>query len=104
MTARSPLQTALPFVVVLTPAWGTTWILSSLAVKEVPVWTFRVVSATLARLGLLAVAALRGMRLGLTVALSALDVGLLLACSNEAYANAPLGFALGLLAAFGWAL
>ena len=50
-----------------------------LAVKEVSVWTFRAVSVTLAGLGLLA-------------------------RSAETYANAPLGFALGLLAAFGWAL
>lgn len=168
MTDRSPLQTALPLVVVLTLVWGTTWILFPLAVKEVSVWTFRAVSITLAGLGLLAVAALRGMsltvprtswptlvgaalvflviwniastfaavlipsgqaailgftmplwatliswavwgerpslRLGLAVALSGMGVGLLLARSMQAYANAPLGFALGLLAAFGWAL
>ena len=168
MTDRSPLQTALPLVVVLTLVWGTTWILFPLAVKEVSVWTFRAVSVTLAGLGLLAVAALRGvsltvprtswptlvgaalvflviwniastfaavlipsgqaailgftmplwatligwavwgerpsLRLGLAVALSGMGVGLLLARSIEAYANAPLGFALGLLAAFGWAL
>ena len=167
MTDRSPLQTALPLVVVLTLVWGTTWILFPLAVKEVSVWTFRAVSITLAGLGLLAVAALRGMsltvprtswptlvgaalvflviwniastfaavlipsgqaailgftmplwatliswavwgerpslRLGLAVALSGMGVGLLLARSIGAYANAPLGFALGLLAAFGWA-
>lgn len=168
MTDRSPLQTALPLVVVLTLVWGTTWILFPLAVKEVSVWTFRAVSVTLAGLSLLAIAALRGMsltvprtswptlvgaalvflvvwniastfaavliasgqaailgftmplwatliswavwgerpslRLGLAVALSGMGVGLLLARSIEAYANAPLGFALGLLAAFGWAL
>ena len=168
MTDRSPLQTALPLVVVLTLVWGTTWILFPLAVKEVSVWTFRAVSVTLAGLGLLAVAALRGvsltvprtswptlvgaalvflviwniastfaavlipsgqaailgftmplwatligwavwgerptLRLGLAVALSGMGVGLLLARSIKAYANAPLGFALGLLAAFGWAL
>ena len=168
MTDRSPLQTALPLIVVLTLVWGTTWILFPLAVKEVSVWTFRAVSVTLAGLSLLAIAALRGMsltvprtswptlvgaalvflvvwniastfaavliasgqaailgftmplwatliswavwgerpslRLGLAVALSGMGVGLLLARSIEAYANAPLGFALGLLAAFGWAL
>ena len=43
-------------------------------------------------------------RLGLAVALGGVGVGLLLARSAAAYANAPLGFALGLLAAFGWAL
>ncbi len=139
-----------------------------LAVRKVSVWTFRAVSVTLAGLGLLAFAALRGMRLtiprkswptlagaalvflvvwniastfaavlipsgqaailgftmplwatligwvvwgerpslrlGLAVALGGLGVGLLLARSAAAYANAPLGFALGLLAAFGWAL
>ena len=63
MTDRSPLQTALPLVVVLTLVWGTTWILFPLAVKEVSVWTFRAVSVTLAGLGLLAVAALRGVSL-----------------------------------------
>lgn len=168
MTDRSPLQTALPLVVVLTLVWGTTWILFPLAVKEVSVWTFRAVSVTLAGLSLLAIAALRGMRLtvprtswstlvgaalvflvvwniastfaavlipsgqaailgftmplwatliswavwgerpilrlGLAVALSGMGVGLLLVRSVQAYANAPLGFALGLLAAFGWAL
>jgi drug/metabolite transporter (DMT)-like permease len=43
-------------------------------------------------------------RLGLAVALGGVGVGLLLARSADAYANAPLGFALGLLAAVGWAL
>ena len=42
-------------------------------------------------------------RLGLAVALGGVGVGLLLARSAGAYANAPLGFALGLLAAIGWA-
>ena len=168
MPQPSPLKTALPLVVVLTLVWGTTWVLFPLAVKEVSVWTFRAVSVTAAGLGLLAFAALRGMRLsiprsswptlvgaalvylvvwniastfaavlspsgqaailgftmplwatliawavwgerpslrlGLAVALGALGVGLLLARSAEAYVNAPLGFALGLLAAVGWAL
>ena len=65
MPHRSPLQTALPLVVVLTLVWGTTWVLFPLAVKEVSVWTFRAVSVTSAGLGLLAVAALRGMRLSI---------------------------------------
>ena len=43
-------------------------------------------------------------RLGLAVALGGIGVGLLLVRSADAYANAPLGFALGLLAAVGWAL
>ena len=43
-------------------------------------------------------------RLGLAVALGGTGVGLLLVRSADAYANAPLGFALGLLAAVGWAL
>ena len=43
------------------------------------------------------------LRLGLAVALGGMGVGLLLARSADAYANAPLGFALGLLAAGGWA-
>ena len=168
MPHRSPLKTALPLVVVLTLIWGTTWVLFPLAVKEVSVWTFRAVSVTSAGLSLLAIAALRGMRLtiprsswptlvgaalvflviwniastfaavlipsgqaailgftmplwatligwalwgerpslrlGLAVALGGVGVGLLMARSVAAYANAPLGFALGLLAAFGWAL
>ena len=43
-------------------------------------------------------------RLGLAVALGGVGVGLLMARSADAYAHAPLGFALGLLAAMGWAL
>ena len=43
-------------------------------------------------------------RLGLAVALGGVGVGLLMARSAGAYAHAPLGFALGLLAAMGWAL
>jgi drug/metabolite transporter (DMT)-like permease len=43
------------------------------------------------------------LRLGLAVALGGVGVGLLMARSADAYANAPLGFALGLLAAIGWA-
>ena len=43
------------------------------------------------------------LRLGLAVGLGGMGVGLLLARSVDAYANAPLGFALGLLAALGWA-
>jgi drug/metabolite transporter (DMT)-like permease len=168
MPNRSPLQSALPLVVVLTLVWGTTWVLFPYAVKEVSVWTFRAVSVTFAGLSLLAIAALRGLplsipraswptlvgaalvylviwniastfaavlipsgqaailgftmplwatliawafwgerpslRLGLAVALGGVGVGLLLARSASAYANAPLGFALGLLAALGWAL
>ena len=45
-----------------------------------------------------------GLRLGLAVALGGVGVGLLMARGANAYAQAPLGFALGLLAAFGWAL
>jgi len=44
------------------------------------------------------------LRLGLAVALGGMGVGLLMARSADAYAHAPLGFALGLLAALGWAL
>ena len=44
------------------------------------------------------------MKLGLAVGLGGMGVGLLLARSADAYPNAPLGFALGLLAAVGWAL
>jgi drug/metabolite transporter (DMT)-like permease len=42
-------------------------------------------------------------RIGLALALGALEVGLLMWRSAEAYAQAPLGVALGLLAAIGWA-
>jgi drug/metabolite transporter (DMT)-like permease len=44
------------------------------------------------------------LRLGLAVALGGVGVGLLMARGANAYAHAPLGFALGLLAALGWAL
>ena len=44
-----------------------------------------------------------GRRLGLAVALGGVGVGLLMASGLDAYARAPLGFALGLLAALGWA-
>ena len=43
------------------------------------------------------------LRLGLAVALGGVGVGLLMASGLAAYARAPLGFALGLLAALGWA-
>ena len=43
------------------------------------------------------------LRLGLAVALGGVGVGLLMASGLDAYARAPLGFALGLLAALGWA-
>ena len=42
-------------------------------------------------------------RLGGAVALGGVGVGLLMASGLDAYARAPLGFALGLLAALGWA-
>ena len=41
---------------------------------------------------------------GLAVALGGVGVGLLMARGADAYARAPLGFALGLLAALGWAI
>ena len=44
------------------------------------------------------------LRLGLAVALGGVGVGLLMARGADAYAKAPLGFALGLLAALGWAI
>ena len=44
------------------------------------------------------------LRLGLAVALGGVGVGLLMARGADAYARAPLGFALGLLAALGWAI
>jgi drug/metabolite transporter (DMT)-like permease len=43
-------------------------------------------------------------RLQLALALGALGVGLLVARGASAYASAPLGFALGLLAGLGWAV
>ncbi len=44
------------------------------------------------------------LRLGGAVALGGVGVGLLMAKGADAYARAPLGFALGLLAALGWAI
>ena len=44
------------------------------------------------------------LRLGLAVALGGVGVGLLMAKGADAYVRAPLGFALGLLAAVGWAI
>ncbi|MEJ8840318.1 DMT family transporter [Ramlibacter sp. AN1133] len=43
-------------------------------------------------------------RMWVAVALAALGVGLLLVPARAAYASAPAGFLLGLLAGFGWAL
>jgi drug/metabolite transporter (DMT)-like permease len=43
-------------------------------------------------------------RMWVAVALAALGVGLLLVPARAAYADAPAGFLLGLLAGFGWAL
>jgi drug/metabolite transporter (DMT)-like permease len=43
-------------------------------------------------------------RMWLAVALAAVGVGLLLVPARAAYASAPAGFLLGLLAGFGWAL
>jgi len=45
-----------------------------------------------------------GPRLVVAILLGGLAVGLLMAPGLEAYANAPLGFALGLLAGLGWAV
>ena len=44
------------------------------------------------------------LRLGLAVVLGGVGVGLLIAKGANTYARAPLGFALGLLAALGWAI
>lgn len=44
------------------------------------------------------------LRMGVSIALGAAGVGLLMADAADAYAKAPLGFALGLLSGFGWAL
>ena len=44
------------------------------------------------------------LRLGLAVMLGGVGVALLMAKGANAYARAPLGFALGLLAALGWAI
>jgi drug/metabolite transporter (DMT)-like permease len=43
-------------------------------------------------------------RMGIAIVLGAVGVGLLMARGADAYARAPLGFALGLLAGLGWAV
>jgi len=43
-------------------------------------------------------------RMGLAIVLGGIGVGLLMARGADAYARAPLGFALGLLAGLGWAV
>lgn len=43
-------------------------------------------------------------RMGISIALGAAGVGLLMVDATDAYAKAPLGFALGLLAGLGWAV
>lgn len=166
--AAAAPRRAILLVVVLTLVWGTNWPLFGFAVREVSVWTFRAVAATLAGLALLAVAHARGEslavprrhwlriaiatgfylvlwniasttaavlipsgqaavlgftmplwaaliswavlgerltgRLVLAVALGAAAVTLLMVPSFTAYAQAPLGLGLGLLAGIGWAI
>ncbi len=54
---------ALLLLAVITLVWGTNWSLFPIVVKEVPVWTFRAASVTLAGLVLLGVARWRGLSL-----------------------------------------
>jgi drug/metabolite transporter (DMT)-like permease len=167
MPQALPLRAALPLIAVLTLVWGTNWTLFPLAVRELSVWTFRLVSLVGAGLLLLAVAKAKGQAiaipraywkttvaaaltylvvwniastysavlipsgqaavLGFTMPLWAallgavllhqklerrslaalflgfLAVALLAARGLHAYAQAPLGFAAGIVAAVGWA-
>ena len=162
------MRKAIPLVLVLTLVWGTNWPLFPFAVREVSVWTFRVVSLLGAGLVLLAIARLRGESLAIprahrgtlvaasltylvvwnlastyaailipsgqaailgftmplwaaliawamlgqqpgarglaALSLGGLGVGLLIVNGIDAYAKAPLGFGLGLLAGLGWAV
>lgn len=162
------MRKAVPFVIVLTLVWGTTWPLFPMAVREVSVWTFRAVSLVAAGLLLLGLARLRdeavhvpraywatmvtsslayffvwnvastyaavlipsgqaailgftmplwaalitwfllgerpGTRVLAALAIGGLGVGLLIVDGIDAYAKAPLGFFLGLLAGVGWAV
>lgn len=159
---------ALVLLGVLTLVWGTNWPLFPLAVREVSVWTFRAVGVLGAGAILLAVARMRGDRLGIArehwpavvaaalcyllvwnvastyaailipsgqaavlgftmplwsalisrvvfgerlgarmriaIALGAAAVALLMTPNLAALASAPVGLALGLLAAIGWAV
>jgi drug/metabolite transporter (DMT)-like permease len=54
---------ALLLMALITLVWGTNWSLFPVVVKEVPVWTFRAVSVTVAGLVLLGVARWRGLSL-----------------------------------------
>ncbi|HOB97042.1 MAG TPA: hypothetical protein PKL46_23645, partial [Aquabacterium sp.] len=54
---------ALLLLALITLVWGTNWSLFPVVVREVPVWTFRAVSVTLAGLVLLGVARWRGLSL-----------------------------------------
>jgi drug/metabolite transporter (DMT)-like permease len=101
-TAPAIPTRAVALLVVLTLVWGTNWPLFPLAVREVSVWSFRAVAVLVAGLTLLAYARARGQ--SLAMALGAAAVGLLMLRSFEAYAQAPLGMALGLLSGIGWAL
>ncbi|HEY8047555.1 MAG TPA: DMT family transporter [Ramlibacter sp.] len=158
---------ALPFVVVVTLLWGSSWPLFPVAVREVSVWTFRSVSMIASAIALLLMARVRGeplriprehwgtivaaslsyivvwntastfaavlipsgqaailgytmpiwtaliawlvlgqrptARVLLALVIGAAGVLLLVWNGVDAYARAPLGFALGLLAGIGWA-
>jgi drug/metabolite transporter (DMT)-like permease len=64
-----PAQVAVPrralvLLAVLTLIWGTNWPLFPLAMSEMSVWTFRAISVPVSGMVMLAVAALRGMPLG----------------------------------------
>jgi drug/metabolite transporter (DMT)-like permease len=61
MPANLPLRAALPLILVLTLVWGTNWVLFPLAVQELSVWTFRLVSTVGSGLTLLAVARFKGL-------------------------------------------
>ena len=67
-TRPMPAPTAIPrhallLLAVITLVWGTNWSLFPVVVREVPVWSFRAFSVTVAGLALLGVARWRGLSL-----------------------------------------
>ncbi len=61
-TPRIPPR-ALLLLAIITLVWGTNWSLFPLVVREVPVWSFRAISVSIAGLVLLVVARARGLSL-----------------------------------------
>ncbi len=65
MPAGSIPPRALALLALLTLVWGTNWPLFPIAVREIGVWTFRALTATIAGATLLAVARARGQSLAI---------------------------------------